>query len=93
MQRMFFETLFNGDISGWNVSSVTSMWCMFYSTPFNGNISGWDVSSVTNMRAMFWSTPFNGDISGWQISDSCHHTLDMFMDCPIPEEHKPSIRK
>jgi len=41
---------------------------------------------------MFSSTSFNGDISRWQISDSCH-TLDMFMDCPIPEEHKPSIRK
>jgi surface protein len=37
---------FNGDISEWNVSSVSSMNYMFGSyRAFNGDISEWDVSS------------------------------------------------
>ena len=61
---------FNGDISGWDVSSVTDMSLMFYrAAAFNGDISGWDVSSVTNMDSIFWDTEsFNGDISGWDVS-------------------------
>ena len=52
---------FNGDISGWNVSSVTDMSCMFsFYIPgqeavsaFNGDISKWNVSKVTTMECMF----------------------------------------
>jgi len=43
-------TKFNGDVSNWDVASVTSMKDMFYlAINFNGDISKWDVSSVTNM--------------------------------------------
>ena len=61
---------FNGDISGWDVSSVTDMGYMFYrAAAFNGDLSGWDVSSVTDMTSMFYyATAFNGDISGWDVS-------------------------
>ena len=38
---------------------------------------------------MFSETPFNGDISGWKIKDCCS-TYEMFNECPIPEEHKPT---
>ena len=39
-------TSFNGDLSQWNVSSVTEMDSMFYgTTSFNGDLSQWDVSS------------------------------------------------
>ncbi len=89
MSNMFRETPFNGDISGWNVSSVTNMNGMFCGTPFDGDISGWNVSSVTDMEYMFSYTPFNGDISGWKIQDSCI-TNNMFRECPIQEEHKPT---
>ena len=54
MQELFYETPFNGDISDWDVSSVTSMRNMFfYATSFNQDISDWDVSSVTSMDRMF----------------------------------------
>ena len=47
-------TSFNGDISGWDVSSVASMAMMFMSaSKFNGDLSKWDVSSVFNMNFMF----------------------------------------
>ncbi len=64
------NTTFNGNISGWDVSSVTFMNGMFASaTAFNGDISGWDVSKVGNMNSMFYTaTAFNGDISGWDVS-------------------------
>ena len=61
---------FDGDISGWDVSSVTTMNSMFFgASSFDGDISGWDVSSVTTMNSMFFSaSSFDGDISGWDVS-------------------------
>ena len=71
---------FNGDLSGWDVSSVTSMHGMFYSAAaFNGDLSGWDVSKVTSMHGMFRNVAsFNGDLSGWDVSKvtSMHGMFD-----------------
>ena len=63
-------TSFNGDISKWDVSSVTDMRATFMdANAFNGDISKWDVSNVTNLRGMFLGvTSFNGDISKWHVS-------------------------
>ena len=61
---------FNGDISDWNISSVTGMAFMFSSAyAFNGDLSSWDTSRVTNMGGMFQHTrAFNGNISDWDVS-------------------------
>ena len=60
---------FNGNISEWDVSSVTDMRFIFAESMFNGDISKWDVSSVTDMREMFYFTVgFDGDISKWNVS-------------------------
>ena len=60
---------FDGDISEWNVSRVTTMDSMFSETSFDGDISGWDVSSVYDMTAMFIGAKwFTGDISKWDVS-------------------------
>ena len=55
MRDMFYEaSSFNGNLSGWNVSSVNRMDYMFYTaSSFNGNLSSWDVSSVNRMDGMF----------------------------------------
>lgn len=54
------------DLSGWDVSTITTMVGTFQDTAFNGDISDWDVSNVTNMGAMFYNAPsFNGDIDRW----------------------------
>ena len=72
---------FNGDLSSWNVSSVTDMSYMFsHASSFNGDISGWDVSSVTTMRSMFSVTDvFNQDISFWNVSSVTNMRV-MFSD-------------
>ncbi len=71
MYRLFIGiTVFDQDISSWDVSSVTDMTQMFSGTPFNQDISSWDVSSVTDMTQMFEdSSVFNQDISGWDVSN------------------------
>jgi len=71
MSGMFADaSVFNGDLSYWNVSSATDMSGMFYDARiFNGDISNWDTSSVTNMSGMFSSAnSFSGDISNWDVS-------------------------
>ena len=57
MSSLFYEEYtFNGDVSEWDVSSVTSMdWMFAYADNFNQDISDWDVSSATNMGLMFYS--------------------------------------
>ena len=61
---------FNGNIGGWDTSSVTSMYGMFrYASAFNGNIGSWDTSSVTNMYGMFaFADSFNQNLSGWCVT-------------------------
>ena len=63
-------TVFNQDISGWDVSHITSMAGMFRnSEAFNQNISGWNVSNVTNMTGMFeGARSFNQDLLLWCVS-------------------------
>ena len=72
---------FDGDLSNWDVSSMTNLGYMFnraYS--FNGDISGWDVSKVQSMTYMFAEAgPFNADISGWDVS-SVTNMAYMFYD-------------
>ena len=69
LSQMFMSaTKFNGNISGWNTSSVTNMSTMFAGTPFNQPLNNWDTSSVTNMEWMFAATPFNQTLNNWDTS-------------------------
>ena len=73
MYQMFQDAAsFSGDISAWDVSSVTRMDFMFNgASSFNGNLSAWDVSSVAHMDAMFAeASSFNGDLSSWDVSSA-----------------------
>lgn len=60
---------FNGDITGWDVSSVENMGNMFWNAKsFNQPIGNWDVGKVTNMEDMFRATrSFNQPIGKWKI--------------------------
>ena len=73
--------VFDGDLSDWDVSSVTDATSMFQdATSFDQDVSGWDVSSVTDATSMFQeSTSFNQDLSDWDIS-SVTDMSSMFHD-------------
>ena len=64
------STSFNGDISHWDTSDVTSIFAMFLgATSFNQDISNWDTSNVTNMEFTFdGASAFNQDIGSWDTS-------------------------
>ena len=60
---------FNGNLSDWDVSSVTNMSGTFWQSSFNGDLSDWDVSAATHMPGMFYGTgSFNSDLSAWDVS-------------------------
>lgn len=72
--------LFNGDLTSWDVSGVTSMFGMFFNcTSFSGiGLDTWNVGNVTDMGYIFRSCiPFNSDISSWNVS-SVTNTEQMF---------------
>lgn len=68
------NVVFDQDISGWDVSNVTTFYQMFWSaTAFTGigNLSNWVLSTVVSvyMRDVFANASnFNSDLSGWNTS-------------------------
>ena len=92
MDYLFIESIFNGDISEWDVSNVKSMYSMFSSSEFDGDISKWNVSKVTDMRYMFQGCPFNHDISMWDVWRSNKDDIaktGIFLKCPIKGKYRP----
>eukprot|EP00519_Triparma_laevis_P003150 CAMPEP_0182503420 /NCGR_PEP_ID=MMETSP1321-20130603/15272_1 /TAXON_ID=91990 /ORGANISM="Bolidomonas sp., Strain RCC1657" /LENGTH=52 /DNA_ID=CAMNT_0024708585 /DNA_START=11 /DNA_END=166 /DNA_ORIENTATION=- len=52
MQEMFRgASVFNGDLSSWDISNVITMAAMFEGAEaFSGDLSSWNVSNVTTME-------------------------------------------
>jgi len=72
MREMFYNAnIFNGDISGWNVSSLLNMGRMFARAyAFNQDIGAWNISNVNNMSETFFRAyAFNQDIGAWNTSN------------------------
>jgi surface protein len=65
-------SVFNGDLSNWDVSNVTDFSAMFLKAEaFNSDLSGWDVSNALNFSSMFHgATLFNANIGGWDVSNA-----------------------
>jgi surface protein len=74
---------FNADISGWDVSTVTTSMSQMFAKclAFNSDLSLWKVSNVTDMHRMFIGcSTFNADISQWDVS-KVNNMLNMFTGC------------
>jgi surface protein len=72
MFQMFYgASVFDGNISNWNTSSVTNMQSMFQgASAFNQNIGTFTTTFVTNMSYMFSNaSAFNQDIGGWDTGN------------------------
>ena len=69
MEGLFEDSIFNGDVSRWDVSNVENMNKMFHNAYlFNQNISNWDVSNVRTANYMFCNAKtFNQNISNWNV--------------------------
>jgi len=76
----FNGTVFNQDITSWEVSGVTDMSFMFFNnTSFNQDIGSWNVSNVVDMSGMFYNaTSFNQDIGGWDVSNVTNMNVMFF---------------
>ena len=79
MSELFKGSDFNGDISQWDVSNVTTMYQMFMRCHyFNKPLNDWDVSNVRDMSGMFdRATEFNQPLNNWKLQDAVV-TVDMF---------------
>lgn len=64
-------SVFNGDLSNWDVSNVNNMNRMFVRAGlFNSDLSSWDVSNVTDLSGMFsGAESFTSDLSNWNVSN------------------------
>lgn len=83
LSRAFFNAVnFNGDISKWNVSNVTTMADMFANAKaFQGDLSAWDVSKVSDFSSMFAATLYNQPLNSWNTSSAV--TMNsMFLGSP-----------
>ena len=95
MRGMFYtltNSVFNQDISSWDVSNVTDMIGTFhYAASFNQDISSWDVSNVTDMLQMFYGAEaFNQDISSWDVDNVTNCAL-FSTDATAWTEPKPNF--
>jgi len=83
----------NGDLTGWDTSTITNMNRMFYSLQYgpstsNCNITTWNTANVTNMAGMFYACyAFNQPIGSWNVS-AVTRMDDMFAGRDLP---RPTI--
>ena len=80
MRAMFGQTVFNHDLSAWDLSSVTTISNMFRdNTVFNQDLSAWDVSKVEDFSLAFsGATAFNQNLGSWDISSATNFSVILF---------------
>jgi surface protein len=72
MEQMFnLARVFNGDLSGWDVSTVLNMRAMLAGAwQFNQPIGSWNTTNVNNMSEMFFDAErFNQSLGSWDVSN------------------------
>lgn len=70
LSYIFRESMFNGDLSKWNVSNCKDMRLMFSYSDFNNDsIKFWDISNVINLDLLFYENNFDKDLSYWNFDN------------------------
>ncbi len=74
-------TLFDGDLSEWDVSNVIDMRGLFWgASSFNHSLDSWDVTNVTSMQEMLQgATAFNQPLESWNVSNVTN-MVNLFRD-------------
>jgi surface protein len=69
-KQNLYATLFNGDITKWNMSNAVVLERMFAGAiNLNQDLSAWNVSQVKNIDSMFEDViAFNQDLSPWNVA-------------------------
>ena len=65
LSELFADSKFNGDISKWNVSNVTTMDFMFHNSKFNGDLSNWNVKNARSRYYTFDGAPIEKNLPKW----------------------------
>ena len=95
---MFFDcSVFNSDISNWDVSKLNIAITLFRDCPvFNIDLSSWNVSNITDIAQMFAGcSAFNQDLSSWSFTVPQPMHYDWCTDAPICDDElkwPPQIR-
>lgn len=70
LSYVFIYSLYNGDLSKWNISNVKRMERMFAFSEFNNDsLKDLDISNVNILTEMFYGSFFNGDVSNWNVEN------------------------
>lgn len=89
MEGVFRLSIFDGDITDWDVSNVKDMSFMFEYAQFTGknsDLSQWDVSNVDLMNYMFDHSKFNNrkSLNGWRVKKNGQRK-GMFISSPLAD--------
>lgn len=69
LSYIFRDSLYNGDLSKWDVSNCKTMDRMFSYSEFNNDsICNWNISNLIRTDYMFANSIFNQDLSKWNVS-------------------------
>ena len=90
MSYVFYDSYFDGDLSGWNVSNVKSIHNMFSYSDFTGKNGMFRLekgNKVEDMSDMFCDSPFEVDINDWEVNGYCN-LINMFKNTPLENNNK-----
>ena len=66
MEYMFEGSAFTGNVSGWQLNSLTNMQRMFYNRiGYSAEVGDWWIGNVQNMFQAFVGANITADLSNW----------------------------
>ena len=87
---VFFQSDFDGDVSGWNMSNVKYTNSMFKESKFTGKNGIFKITKdcyIVETIDMFIYSKFNTNIDDWEINEDCN-MVDMFKHTPLEKNGK-----